>query len=158
MSAYRSARALLFGVLLLPVGLYAGQASRGQGVEVRVNGRALAPGLIVPAAAGREEVFVSVAGLARAIDGAAPQGQPRLRVAGPALYAAAEGGCPGCPVRVRRPVLISPRLRTIGTEPYLPLSDLVRAFEGKLSADRAAGVYTIFAGSCHWCVLEAGGE
>ncbi len=144
---------LLFGTLAFtPAELDAQQ------VEVRLNGRLLAPGVAAPAAPGKGEVFVSVAGLARAVDGATPNGRSRLRIEGRALYAAVEGGCAGCHVQVRRPVLISPRLRVIGAETYLPLEDLVRAFEGKLSADRAAGVYTIFAGDCSWCVLEPRGN
>jgi hypothetical protein len=144
---------LLFGTLA-----FAPAELDAQKVEVRLNGRLLAPGVAAPAVLGKGEVFVSVAGLARAVDGANSNGHSRLRIEGRALYAAAEGGCAECYVQVRRPVLISPRLRVIGAETYLPLPDLVRAFEGKLSVDHRGGIYTIFAGSCNWCVLEPRGE
>jgi hypothetical protein len=145
---------LLAGAILLPLSLAAAPEFREQNVEVRLNGRLLVAGVIVRGASQREEVFVPAAGLALAIDGPPPRAQSRLRVEGESIFAARVGACRDCQVQVRRPVMISSRLRYIGGEVHLPLTDLVRAFEGKLSVDRAARVYTIFAGDCNWCVLE----
>jgi hypothetical protein len=123
------------GCLLLAPALatLAAQAAP-QPVEVRLNDRAIAPGVALRLANGQEQVFVSVLGLARSVDGPEPVTRSRLHVDGASLYAAITGGCDRCHVAVRRPVLISSGLRLIGLEPYLPLGDLVRAFEGRLEA------------------------
>lgn len=146
---------LLASALLVTLCLAATGEREPRRVEVRLNGRLLAPAVVLDEAGGRRTVFVAVTGLARAIGGSTGHWRSWLRLEGSSLFAAAEGGCATCVAHVRRPVLISSRLRMIGSEPHLPLSDLVAAFEGKLSADERAGVYTIFTGNCTWCVLEA---
>jgi hypothetical protein len=72
--------------------------------------------------------------------------------------AVATGGCDGCRLRVARTVLVSGALRSVGGEPHVPLSDIVRALEGRLDVDREGPVYRIHAGICRWCVLEVAGR
>lgn len=122
-------------------------AAAAQQFQVSINGKPLAQAVRL-----EEEIYVPVSALLRAVDG--PTHAARLRVAGRQLYGAAEGGCLGCALRVRRAVLISSRLRRVTGELCLPLSDLVRALEGRLEVDHEARIYAIYAGACSWCVLE----
>jgi hypothetical protein len=140
--------------LLTALLVAAGNDRAPRRVQVHLNDRPLAPAVVLEEPGGRRTVYVAVTGLARAIGGSDRHWRRWLRLEGSSLFAAAEGGCAACIAHVRRPVLISSRLRMIGSEPHLPLADLVAAFEGKLSADEPSGVYTIFTGSCTWCVLE----
>jgi hypothetical protein len=125
-----------------------------QELEVRLNGRTVLRGVRLD---GDPEVFVRVSDLIVAIDGAADARDTRVRLSGRNLHGVAEGACPGCVVAVRRPVLISSAVRMIAREPYIPLRDLVRAFEGRLEPDSQRGGFDIFAGTCSWCVLEPRG-
>jgi hypothetical protein len=119
---------------------------------VRLNGVLLGHGLVMTARHGVLE-WVRVADLQRAVDGsAAPNG--RLRLAGGALHARGVGGCTGCPVRVVRAVVISSRVRTLERERYIPLEDVARAFEARVSHDTARTTYSLHAGECGWCILE----
>lgn len=95
-----------------------------------------------------------VADLLLAVDGPTAAGSGRLSLRGSSLYATKLGGCSGCPVRVKRGVLVSSRIREVAGEPYVPLADLLRAFEGRLVVERARKVYGIHVGQCSWCILE----
>lgn len=150
----RAARLAASACLTLVL-LAAGWPSAPRSVEVHLNGRALTHGLAFLGVGGEVAVYVPVSGLAQAIGGSAGTWRSWLRLEDLSLFAASEGGCVGCPVHIRRPVLISSRLRLIEGEPHLPLPDLVTAFEGRLGVDAPSGIYTIFAGRCTWCVLEA---
>lgn len=130
---------------------------------IHLNGRPLADGIVVRTARGAE-VFVPVIALARALDGpdatigeartASVASSPaRLRLDRNKLFAASPGGCPGCPARVSRLVVISTRVRTSGGVSALPLEDLVAAFEGSLEIDSTRTRYAIHAGKCTWCIL-----
>lgn len=124
---------------------------------VLLNGNPLGRASLEGRHGAREDALLRVADLAMAVDGPAPGARRHLDLRGASLYATALGGCESCPVRVKRAVLISSRLRLVNEEPYLPLRDLVRALEGKLEVDTATGVYGIHAGACTWCILEPNG-
>jgi hypothetical protein len=154
MAAQRVPRARLIAVLAVMAAVIAaaGLGPAPRPIEVRLNEELLGQGLTVATRHGSLE-WVRVADLQRAVDGnAAPNG--RLRVAGGALHARGVGGCAGCPVRVVRAVVISSRVRMLERERYVPLEDVARAFEAKVSHDAARTVYRLHAGDCGWCVLE----
>jgi len=73
---------------------------------------------------------------------------------GARLYAALEGACAGCAVRVRRPVLVSSAMAVQLDDGATALADVVRALEGRMETDERTGAVTIYAGACSWCVLE----
>jgi hypothetical protein len=120
-------------------------------IEVRLNGMLLGQGLV--ASAGLDTLaWFRVTDLQRAVDGsAAPHG--RLRRSGGALYARDVGGCADCAVHVVRAVVISNRIRTMGREGFVPLEDVARAFEARLSHDTARTIYSLHADECGWCIL-----
>jgi hypothetical protein len=154
MAAPRVARAWLAAALAVMVAVIvaAGLKPATRPIEVRLNGEFLGQGLAVTARHGTLE-WVRVADLQRAVDGsAAPKG--RLRHSGGSLHARAVGGCPGCPVRVVRAVVISSRVRTLEREGHVPLDDVARAFEAKVSHDTARTVYSLHVAECGWCILE----
>jgi hypothetical protein len=128
--------------------------------RVELNGEPLLQALMVSPAAGWPvgEPYVSLRDLRLAIDGREGPERSRLREDGRQLMAVATGGCDGCRLRVARTVLVSGALRSVGGEPHVPLSDIVRALEGRLDVDRAGPIYRIHAGICHWCVLEVAGR
>lgn len=120
-------------------------------VEIRLNGERLGRGLVL-VEQGREEAWVRVADLKQAVDGSTPG--ERLRSSGRELHAAALGGCATCRFRVVRQVVISRRVRARAGEPYVPLEDVARAFEAKVSQDTGASVIHLHVGECRWCILE----
>jgi hypothetical protein len=120
-------------------------------VEIRLNGEPLGRGLVLMEH-GREEAWVRVADLGNAVDGSTAG--DRLRRSGRELHAAALGGCATCRFRVVRQVVISHRVRTWAGEPYVPLEDVARAFEAKVSLDAGASVIHLHVGECRWCILE----
>jgi hypothetical protein len=128
--------------------------------RVELNGEPLLQALMVSPAAGWPvgEPYVSLRDLRLAIDGRDGPERSRLREDGRQLMAVATGGCDGCRLRVARTVLVSGALRSVGGEPHVPLSDIVRALEGRLDVDWAGPVYRIHAGICRWCVLEVAGR
>ncbi|MFH1833784.1 MAG: hypothetical protein ABH877_02065 [bacterium] len=113
-------------------------------------------GLVVPAevGGGLGDDLVAVVDLARALDGTEEIGGGRLLVRGSRLFATRTGGCPGCPLRVRRPVLVSSRVTPPEKGRYLPLADLILALEGQLEGGASAGDIRIRVGPCRWCILE----
>jgi hypothetical protein len=133
-------------------------ASSSRTVEVHLNGHPFMQGVAVRSS-GDEEILVAVEALQRAIDGpplasGRKSSAPRLRLEGTKLFAAAAGGCPDCPVRITRAVIVTSRVRVIDGAPWFPLADLVTAFEARLEIDAAKSVYGIYAGTCRWCILE----
>jgi hypothetical protein len=120
-------------------------------VVIRLNGERLAQGLVV-VERGREGAWVRVADLRHAVDGSTAGN--RLRNSGRELHAIALGGCAACRFRVVRQVVISRRVRVWGDEPHVPLEDVVRAFEAKVSQDPGASVIHLHVGECRWCILE----
>jgi hypothetical protein len=118
-------------------------------VAVNLNGTRLGQGLVLGSETG-EQAWLRLLDLQRAVDGpAAPQG--RLQRSGRELHATEVGGCPACRVRIVRAVLVSGRVRILAREPYVPLDDVVRAFEGTL--DAARDLYSLHVGECRWCIL-----
>jgi hypothetical protein len=120
-------------------------------VEIRLNGERLGRGLVL-VEQDHEEVWLRVADLRTAVDGATTG--DRLRSSGRELHAAAPGGCADCRVRVVRQVMISRRVRARAGEAYVPLEDVARAFEAKVSHDPGAAVIHLHVGECRWCILE----
>jgi hypothetical protein len=120
-------------------------------VEIRLNGEPLGRGLVL-VERGREEAWVRVADLRNAVDGSTAG--DRLRWSGRELHAAALGGCATCRFRVVRQVVISRRVRDRAGEAYVPLEDVARAFEAKVSQDAGASVIHLHVGECRWCILE----
>jgi hypothetical protein len=120
-------------------------------VEIRLNGERLGRGLVL-VEQGREEAWVRVADLRTAVDGFTTGG--RLRSSGRELHAAAPGGCATCRFQVVRQVVISRRVRERAGEPYVPLEDVARAFEAKVSHEPGASVIHLHVGECRWCILE----
>lgn len=135
-----------------------GAEPTSQEVEVRLNGRPLGRGLLLGTGDPGEVVYLRVADLALAVDGPPPAAKRHLRLQGSSLFANTLGGCAGCSVRVNRIVLVSSRVRRFKAQAYLPLGDVVRAFEGRLEAEDAGRVYGIYAGACCWCILEPTGR
>jgi ribosomal protein L37E len=120
-------------------------------VEIRLNGERLGRGLML-VEQGREEVWLRVADLWHAIDGS--DAGKRLRRSGRELYAAELGGCAACRFGVVRQVVVSRRVRDRAGEPYVPLEDVARAFEAKVSQVAGASVIHLHVGECRWCILE----
>jgi hypothetical protein len=120
-------------------------------VEIRLNGERLGRGLVL-VEQGREEAWLRVADLMHAVDGSI-EGN-RLRNSGRDLYAAGVGGCAACRFQVVRQVVISRRLRVRVGEAYVPLEDVARAFEAKVSHEPGAFVIHLHVGECRWCILE----
>lgn len=98
--------------------------------------------------------YMPVAAVARAVDGDSGIGTPRIRVEGHRLVAVRRGGCPQCPVRVRRAVVISADVRPVARKLSVPMDDVVGAFEGRLHVDSSARRLDIHVGQCTWCILE----
>lgn len=119
-------------------------------VQVQLNGQRFAHGVAVFNDSGERRLLIALADLRAAIDGSDPEA--RLGVRGSALYAIGRGGCPGCLLRVNRTVLISPALEQVEGRLYVPIDDVVRAFEGRLEI--AGDTYAIHVGVCSWCILE----
>jgi hypothetical protein len=119
-------------------------------VEIRLNGERLGRGLVL-AGRGGAEAWMRVADLRDGVDGSAGN---RLRTSGRELHAAAPGGCATCRIRVVRQVVISRRVRVRAGEAYVPLQDVARAFEAKVSQDAGASVIHLHVGECRWCILE----
>jgi hypothetical protein len=163
LAAAGPAAALLLGVVLAaaaptlaPAGTaaVADRAVEGQvqrAVEIRLNGERLGRGLVL-VERGREGVWMRVADLRHAVDGAGTA--TRLRSSGRELHASALGGCTACRYRVVRQVVISRRVRVRAGEPYVPLEDVARAFEAKVSQGAGAAVIHLHVGECRWCILE----
>jgi hypothetical protein len=157
--AARTGAALLLRAaltVLLPFLLH-GTAAEAQArpaertVEVRLNGERLGHGVIV-LERGRAEASMRVADLRQAVDGSGAGN--RLRSSGRELHAVALGGCVSCRFQVVRQVVISRRLRVRAGEAYVPLEDVARAFEAKVSQDAGASVIHLHVGECRWCILE----
>jgi hypothetical protein len=158
MAAPQDSRAWLAAALAVAVAVIAaaGLNPAARPIEVRLNGEILGHGLAVTARQGTLE-WLRVADLQRAVDGSvAPNG--RLRHSGGSLHARAVGGCAGCPVRVVRAVVISSRVGTLQREAHVPLEDVARAFEARVSHDTERTVYSLHVGECGWCVLEPRGN
>jgi hypothetical protein len=102
---------------------------------------------------GREGIWMRVADLRHAVDGDETVTR-RLRSSGRQLHASALGSCAACRIRVVRQVVISRRVRVRAGEPYVPLEDVARAFEAKVSHDAPASVIHLHVGECRWCILE----
>ncbi|MGH7444828.1 MAG: hypothetical protein ACREKM_08135 [Longimicrobiales bacterium] len=117
-------------------------------VQVQLNGQPFASGIFSDR--GERRLLIAVADLRAAIDGS--DAEARLGVRGSALYAIGRGGCRGCLLRVNRTVMISPALETVEGRLYVPIADVVRAFEGRLES--AGDTYAIHVGVCSWCILE----
>lgn len=98
--------------------------------------------------------YMPVAAVARAVDGDSVINTPRIRVEGNRLVAVRRGGCPQCPVRVRRAVVISADVRAVARRLSVPMDDVVGAFEGRLHVDSSARRLDIHVGQCTWCILE----
>lgn len=120
-------------------------------VEIRLNGERLGRGLVV-VEQGREEAWLRVGDLRNAVDGSTTG--DRLQTWGQELHAAAAGGCATCRYQVVRQVVISRRVRLRAGQPYVPLEDVARAFEAKVSQDPDASVIHLHVGECRWCILE----
>jgi hypothetical protein len=120
-------------------------------VEIRLNGERLGRGLVL-VQRGREEAWLRVADLMHAVDGTIDGN--RLRSSGRELYAVGVGGCATCRFQVVRQVVISRRLQARSGELYLPLEDVARAFEAKVSHEPGAFVIQLHVGECRWCILE----
>lgn len=119
-------------------------------VQVQLNGQPFAHGIEVVDARGERRLLIALTDLRAAIDGSDPEA--RLGVRGSALYAIGRGSCRGCLLRVNRTVLISPALEQVEGRLYIPIDDIVRAFEGRLES--AGDTYAIHVGVCSWCILE----
>ena len=113
--------------------------------DVTINGNPIAHALVTE----RGAVYVSVPDLARAIDGNANE---RLQVKGASLLAINDGACKGCAIVVRRAVQISSKVRLFPNGPYIPLDDVVRAFEARLDTTTQTN-FNLYVGSCSWCIL-----
>lgn len=98
--------------------------------------------------------YIPVAAVARAVDGDSVVGPPRIRVERNRLIALRRGGCPKCPVRVNRAVVISAKVRDVARSLSVPMDDLVGAFEGRLQVDPSRRRLNIHVGMCTWCILE----
>lgn len=118
--------------------------------QVQLNGERFARGVAVIDHSGERRLLIALADLRAAIDGS--DAEARLGVRGRALYAIGRGGCTGCLLRVNRTVLISPALEQVEGRLYVPIDDVVRAFEGRLES--AGESYAIHVGVCSWCILE----
>lgn len=126
--------------------------TRDNYVEVRVNGAVLGSALVTDANPWPAGVYLPFQTLRHAIDGT--DSRSRLRVERSAVFAAATGACRSCIVRVNRAVLISSELHFVEGVAYVPLSDVVRALEGRMTTDVRRTVVTIHVGKCAWCILE----
>lgn len=122
---------------------------------VELNGQPFATAMLLrPSLPWRPaEAYIAVRDLRAAVDGPSPTGRSRLRLEDGRLLATSTGGCDGCRIRVARAVLVSGGVRFSDGVAYVPLADLVRAFEGRLDVDAATGTYRIHVGVCRWCVL-----
>ncbi len=134
-------------------------------ISIYVNDRPLAAGLILRDGL-RRAPYARVSDLQAAVDGpsarqaehgeeATEQHTSRFQVRGRQFISTDLGGCPGCAVEVVRQVVVSERVRRVDGEAYVPLADLVPAFEGRLAVEDSSRVYRIFAGICRWCILAA---
>lgn len=116
-------------------------------IEVRVNGQHLGRGVDIDG-----EVFVAVSELEAAIDPES-RGRDVLTLRDSRLYAAAPWAQHGGAVTIQRQGLISSRVRTVGGETFVPVTDLERAFGARVFTDEQDCVLAIRANDCATCTL-----
>ena len=122
--------------------------SASGGALIRINGVAVGRAIASGGGNGAAESIIAIDDIAGVIDGPARSGRRHLLLQGSRLFATRTGGCPKCPLRVRRAVLLSARVTRRGGRSYVPLADLVLALEGRIEEANGARDIRIRVGSC----------
>jgi hypothetical protein len=118
------------------------------GSSVLVDGLHLGSSVFLPAG-GRPQAFMPLAQLRSAVDGA--DALSRFLVREHMLLARDTGSCAGCPLRVRRAVVISAGIRVHEGEPHVPVDDVARALDATIREED--GALLLVTAPCDWCIL-----